>query len=71
MKVAASKRFLCAVVITGAYITASHAQTAEYSTTDFGPVPAIEGGNPASSYALSNISHVNYFNGNLNITFRS
>jgi hypothetical protein len=36
-----------------------------------GPTPpAIAPGNPASSYALSGIDNINYFNGNLNIHIR-
>jgi RHS repeat-associated protein len=30
--------------------------------------PAIAPGTPASSYALSNVDHVNYYNGNLNVS---
>lgn len=44
------------------------AQTAPQSNTDGAISPAIEGGNPASSYALSGLDHVNPYNGNLNVT---
>src|SRR6478672_6417119 len=51
-----------------AFCSGLAAQTVPQSNTDGVIGPAIEGGNPASSYALSGLDHVNPYNGNLNVT---
>ncbi len=62
---AVTRIFWSAVVC--AFCTRMQAQTTIQSNTDGVIAAAIEGGNPASSYALG-IDHVNFYNGKLNVT---
>ena len=38
------------------------------ASSDAVAVPAIQGGNPSSSYSFGSVSHVNLYNGKLNVT---
>jgi len=64
MNILRAFRYVTLIGVTAASLAG---QSGTDSTSDFGPLASTQGGNPASSYALSSIAHVNYFNGNLNI----
>ena len=61
-------RIGAAIAIAIGFASLVRAQGYTDSTTDGLVAPAIAPGNPASSYALSGIDHVNMYNGNLNIS---